>query len=406
MAHRFAHVPGRHEFWRALVEPLLNRQATPFYLFSSLPVERRLAELADHYGKLAVRHWFSFKTTPLPPLLSWWRARGLPVEVVSDFELRAALDLGFAPRDILVNGPAKHTWLSRHEVPGLQVHLDSPAEARALAPVAKRLGWTLGVRLNLDEEYDLQRPEHPTQFGLSEPELEEALASLRTAGVWPEIVHFHLRSNVASHHAYERALVEAAEICERAGLAPRVLDCGGGFPATAVLTRGGKPLDAEFSAAATARMHSRLLRASPSVRELWLENGRWLTGPAGALVVRVLDVKERRGMRSLICDGGRVNQAPLAAWEHHELLRLPPRSGEPTPTTVNGPTCMAFDQLARCPLPRDVQAGDHLVWLDAGAYQLPWESRFSHGLAAVLWHDGGRILVAREAEAFASWWST
>jgi hypothetical protein len=65
---------------------------------------------------------------------------------------------------------------------------------------------------------------------------------------------------------------------------------------------------------------------------------------------------------------------------------------------------MAFDQLGRRPLPTGIRAGDHLAWLEAGAYHIPWETHFSHGLAAVLWHEGGKFSVARQAETFEEWW--
>ena len=119
--------------------------------------------------------------------------------------------------------------------------------------------------------------------------------------------------------------------------------------------------------------------------------------------MRVLDVKERRGMRTLICDGGRTLNAMVSTWEQHELLSMPRRAGLRVRTTVNGPTCMAFDQLARRFLPRDIQGGDALLWLDAGAYHLPWETRFSHGLPAVWWHDGVRTRCVRAAERFEDW---
>ncbi len=122
------------------------------------------------------------------------------------------------------------------------------------------------------------------------------------------------------------------------------------------------------------------------------------------LVVKVLDVKERRGIRHLICDGGRTMNALVSNWEAHGLISLPARRGPTCLTTVTGPTCMAFDQLARRPLPRGLRAGDHLIWLDAGAYHLPWETRFSHGLAAVFWHDGTRTRLVRRRERFDEWW--
>jgi hypothetical protein len=97
--------------------------------------------------------------------------------------------------------------------------------------------------------------------------------------------------------------------------------------------------------------------------------------------------------------------ALVSNWEAHEILAIPKRSGRRRLTNVTGPTCMAFDRLARCPLSRELRAGDHLVWLDAGAYHLPWETRFSHGLAAVYWHDGSRLAEVRPRETFEHWWN-
>src|SRR5207249_2105224 len=103
--------------------------------------------------------------------------------------------------------------------------------------------------------------------------------------------------------------------------------------------------------------------------------------------------------------GGRTMNALVSNWESHQLLTLPGRPGPCVPTTVNGPTCMPFDQLARGPLPRGLRAGDYLLWLDAGAYHLPWETHFSHGRAAVFWHDGRRTRLVRPAEEFEAWWA-
>ena len=111
-------------------------------------------------------------------------------------------------------------------------------------------------------------------------------------------------------------------------------------------------------------------------------------------------------MRHLICDGGRTTQALVSHWEDHALWSIPKRGGPTCLTAVDGPTCMAFDQLTRRPLSRRLRPGDYLVWMEAGAYHLPWETRFSHGHAAVLWHDNGGIRVVRERESFEGWWGT
>jgi diaminopimelate decarboxylase len=411
-------------FWSDLARPWLSRQPTPFYLFSATPIEAALADLDSHLGHLPVRHWLSCKTQPLRPLLRWWEKRGRPIEVVSEFELRAALREGFTPERILVNGPAKHHWLPRQALRGLLVNFDSPTEAAVLAPLARRWRWTTGLRLHTRGEYDPEAPQHPTQFGLTPAEAAAALRSLRRCHVTPQIAHLHLRTNVASPALYEQALEEVARFCGATGFAPKFVDCGGGFPPPHVLGRDGARLDANFSLAGMAAICQRALRRFPDAAELWLENGRWLSARSGVLVVKILEVKERRAMRHLICDGGRTGQALVSTWEAHELIPIPAqddsgggapaiastdqravrRASQQVMTTVTGPTCMAFDQLARRRLPRSLRPGDHLLWLEAGAYHLPWETRFSHGLAAVLWHDGRRTRLVRPRERFETWW--
>lgn len=353
---------------------------------------------------LPVRHWLSCKTQPVRPLLQWWRRQGRGIEVVSEYELLAALREGFLPASILVNGPAKQHWLKRHPVRGLWVNFDSPEELTALLPLAKSLDWGVGVRCHTREEFDPEDPGQPTQFGMMPDEAVMALKQLQRAGARVELIHFHLRTNVASPAVYERALREVAETCRAARFAPKFVDCGGGLPPPDVRTREGRPVDGDFDLAELARRYAEVLKQFPGAQELWLENGRFVSARSGVLVVRVLQVKAREKIRHLICDGGRTTQALVSQWESHDLLTVPERTGPTCPTTVCGPTCMAFDQLARRELPRNVREGDSLVWMEAGAYHLPWETRFSHGYAAVLWHENDRLSLVRPRETFENWW--
>ncbi len=124
-----------------------------------------------------------------------------------------------------------------------------------------------------------------------------------------------------------------------------------------------------------------------------------MTTAAAVLAVRVLDVKDRNECRYAICDGGRTNHALAADHGPHAILTLPARGGPTRLTTVCGPTCMTDDRLGRWPLPEQLAPGDIILWCDAGAYHLPWETRFSHGLCAIVWEgDDGELVVARERE--------
>jgi diaminopimelate decarboxylase len=238
---------------------------------------------------------------------------------------------------------------------------------------------------------------------MTRSEAEQALAALESRHVAVRSVHFHLRSNVCDVRDYDESIQELGAACRELRVAPEFLDIGGGFP-TPGSKRPGHPdpypnLTRSFSATAELAV-----REFPQIQEIWMENGRFLTGRSAVLVMTVLDEKWRRETRFLVCDGGRTNHALVSDWEDHSIWPVPERTGEPCWTTVVGPTCMAFDRLARAWLPRDIRVGDALVWTEAGAYHLPWETRFSHGHAPVFWYAEGRLTCARARGSFEDWW--
>jgi len=391
--------------WLELVEAALSRWDTPFYLSAWGPVEAALNDLRMLNGALPVQHWLSFKTHPVAPLVRSWRKSGLGVEVVSHYEFLAALKEGFEPNEIIINGVAKNRWLPGVDVEGLRVHFDSLNEACDLASQARMQSWRTGIRCHVAEEYDPDEPAFVGQFGMMKDEVETALDVLARKNVAVETIHFHLRSNVRSPDSYENAIEEASEICRTARFNPINLDCGGGFPVPGERYESTDAPTGVFDLHQMKEVLDKVSSAFPSVRNVWFENGRFISARSAVLVVRVIDIKSRGDSRYLICDGGRTNNALVSDWEKHDILILPNRDSPPILTTIAGPTCMAFDRLARAYLPQDIQIGDHIIWMNAGAYHIPWETHFSHGLARVIWCNAdGELFLARDAESFDAWW--
>lgn len=390
-------------FWSEIITNAVSKHTTPFYLSAWEPVQSAIDELKILQSNLPIRHWLSFKTHPVAPLIRKWRDTQRGVEVVSEYEFLAALEEGFKPEKILVNGVAKHNWLFRYDVKGIWVHFDSLEEVRELAEHAKACEWHAGIRCHVAEERDPDEPQFGGQFGMIADEVICAGKMLEKAKVTVESIHFHLKSNVSSANSYRRALKEISDICRKNNFNPAYIDCGGGLPVTGEHPIGRDCISINFLS--FKETLSNIKKDIPSVREIWLENGRFITARSAVLVVRVVDIKDRLDSRYLICDGGRTNHALVSDWEEHDIFTLPKREGVKIFTTVCGPTCMAFDRLIRTKLPRDIQIGDYIVWMNAGAYHIPWETRFSQGLANVLWlNDRGKLLLAREEESFAHWW--
>jgi diaminopimelate decarboxylase len=377
---------------------------TPCYVCSWEPVATRLSALEKIDSPLPLRHWLSFKTHPVKSLLSTWRSLGLSVEVVSEFEFAAALQEGFPPASILVNGPLKHTWLPAYRVPGIRVHFDSVLECRELLPQSRDLNWQIGLRIHTRECFDPDDPDQDAQFGMTAGEAEDATVLIRGAGVSITSLHFHLRSHLRETRPCLDSLIELASVARHLHLSPIYVDIGGGLPNPSELIFGTNEPYGDL-----APQLSDVLKCVPalfpSAQEIWMESGAYLTGSSAVLVTSVCDVKVRDSARVVLCDGGRTNHALVSDWESHRVLVVPVRSSQNVLTTVAGPSCMAFDHLVRMPLPEDVTVGDRIIWTDAGAYHIPWETRFSRGLCPVVWIGrDGNVTVARKRESPTEWW--
>jgi diaminopimelate decarboxylase len=393
------------EVWQRRIEKAVVLVGTPCFIYASQPVDAALQELSGLRGRLPIRHWYSMKTAAVRPMIQYWLRKRQGIEVVSPFELAAAITEGFSPENILVNGVAKHAWLPEFRVPGLKVQFDSLKECADLSSVARDRQWQIGLRVQGEAEYDPDDSTFKGQFGLNRPELEDALRIINSYNLRLNSISFHLRSNVSTLNDYSRSIRSLAQVCSELKLQPSAIDCGGGLPVPGERSRLTGETTWTFELAQFKQVLDEIADLFPSVEEVWLENGRFLTARAAVFVCQVLDVKEHQDARYLICDGGRTNHALASDWQWHDLFSVPMRSGERILTSVCGPTCMAYDWITRELLPGDITIGDLIVWPNAGAYHTSWETRFSYGLSPVVWLvDEDAPLLVRRRETYKEWW--
>src|SRR5678816_3956098 len=259
--------------WISVAKTAAGLVGTPCY-GSVLDLVAELVELFAPRSDMCSRHWLSLMTQPVKALLEAWRDWGLGVEVVSAYELMAALDARMPPRRILVNGVAKHTWLTTFDVCELNVHFDSLREVERLGQIAHRRGWRVGVRCQVPNQRDPENQEFADQFGMCLEEAVRAVCFLSRCGVAVSGLHFHLGGNVASTREYIVALHHLRRVADACRLEPTYVDIGGGLP----------PEGHHFDWEDYGGLDVRIRDLFPSVREVWFENGRHITAGAGALV--------------------------------------------------------------------------------------------------------------------------
>lgn len=385
--------------WIRLVEKAVKKLNTPFYLFDERKIYDSISFLKTVENS-SVKHWFSFKTTPIKKFIETTTGAGFGIEVVSEYELLAALNCNIPPEKILINGVNKHIWLNQCTIKNLNVNFDSVTEVHTLIKKGKELNWEMGLRFHPSIELDPDENQYSTQFGMSSEEIKKALRIFSENNVSLKTIHFHIGTQVIDDKKFENTINETIILCKKLNLEPINFDCGGGFPFEY------KEKLNSFSLINISKFIDKIKDELNSVKNVWFENGRIISAGSAVLVTKINDIKFRDGMRFLICDGGRTNNALVSDWEKHNYMIFPKRESDNSIlSTVCGPTCMSYDHFIRENLPSSIQIGDFFIWMDAGAYHIPWETRFSGGLASVIWYRDDQFEIIRNKENFESWWS-
>jgi diaminopimelate decarboxylase len=143
------------------------------------------------------------------------------------------------------------------------------------------------------------------------------------------------------------------------------IDLGGGLGIP--YEEGRAPLDVERLGAGLAE----LLIANPWFEgELILEPGRYLAAECGTYLARVVRVKESRGTRFAILEGGINHLLRPALVGQAFPVRVVGKPSSPAaeePVTLAGPLCTALDRLGDVYLP-PLEPGDLLAFGATGAY--------------------------------------
>ena len=192
---------------------------------------------------------------------------------------------------------------------------------------------------------------------------------------------------------------QAEDVCRLHGQRLRVIDAGGGLGIP--YADDETPLDLERLGRGIAdELATWQGRTGLTDARLLLEPGRFLVGPAGAYLARVVRTKPRGGRTMAIVDGGIHHLLrPALVGEPQRIVAVGEAARRDTafPTSVVGPLCTGLDMLTlEVSLP-EVRSGDLLAVLDAGAYGFT-ESMplfLSHPVPAEVVVSGGVARVAR-----------
>jgi diaminopimelate decarboxylase len=363
----------------------LDAVRTPDFLYMGATAEdlfRKASERAHRLStnKVQVVSGYSIKTNPDPRLIKLALDHGFYAEAISLMEVQAALEVGFRPDQVIMNGPAKF-W--RPELmPKERMHAffcDSIADLeRTIAAVeaGDLSSEHIGIRI--------RTPNVTSRFGipLDSPatfrKLVDGVKRLPTDSTFG--IHFHMASSnigVASwKHLFESMIGWCQSIEQLTGRTIEILDLGGGWWPD----DWHDDTDDRFAQAV-----ARICEALPCVKQIVSEPGKAMAQPSMALAMRILEIQEHEEDYVEAVVDASIAELPMYFFQPHRMLRQCRETGALQPlgrgkTHLMGRLCMEHDVVAtNVSLPEGTRAGDLLIFCDAGGYDRSMSYVFGRG---------------------------
>jgi len=345
---------------------------TPVYVYDLDEIRRRFRELRKIFQDIPTDIHYAVKANANPSVIHALHAEGALFDTVSPQEIRFLKEIGIPEEDILFTPscPSREELMTALES-AVTVHT---GETEDLEWIARNFPHRpVGIRLNpgieIGGNQKIATAHDSSKFGIPREYIDSVADLIRQTGLPVKGLHIHLGSDVHQGDALEKSLKFLSDI---SSYFPDLeyVDIGGGFKV---------PYRPGDSAADMHQVKDLIRTYFPPSRgiRIKMEPGKFLTGPAGYLLMRVNRVKETPRKRFICVDSG-FNHflRPMYYGAYHEIENLTRPDAPPKKYDVVGYLCeedtFAYDRMLPATKP-----GDILVLHNAGAYGMVMASRYN-----------------------------
>ena len=349
---------------------------TPFYYYDTALLRKTLSTINDECRRREGYHvHYAVKANANPKVLGIISQAGLGADCVSGGEIKAALAAGFPASKIVYAGVGKSDWeinlaldanifcFNVESIPELEVINELAGKKGKKARVCFRINPNVGAHTHANITTGLAE----NKFGIALRDMQQVIdVALQMENISFEGLHFHIGSQILDMSDFEALCNRINDLqvqLERQHIAVRHINVGGGLGIS--YDHPNHIPMADFHD--YFNTYARKLKLRPG-QQLHFELGRAIVAQCGALITRVLYVKQGAAKQFAIVDAGMTHLIRPALYNaFHRIENITSDLPEETYDVV-GPICESSDVFVKAFDLNGCRRGDLLAVRSAGAY--------------------------------------
>ncbi|MDY3817639.1 MAG: diaminopimelate decarboxylase [Lachnospiraceae bacterium] len=400
------------------LDEIVKQYPTPFHLYDEKGIRANAQAVKDAFAwNKGYKEYFAVKATPNPFLIKILHEYGCGCDCSSMAELVLSDACDIRGEDIMFssNDTPAEEFVKAAEL-GAIINLDDFTHIDFLEQTLGYIPETISLRYNPGGVYEISNGimDNPgdAKYGLTKEQLFEGYRILKEKGAKTFGLHSFLVSNTVTNDYYPtlaKTLFElVVEIKQQLGIEISFINLSGGV---GIAYRPDQtPNDIKVIGEGVHKVFDEILvPAGLGNVAIYTEMGRFMMGPYGCLVTKVLHekhtYKEYIGVDA--CAANLMRPAMYNAYHHITVMG---KEDQPCDHKydVTGALCENNDKFAIDRMLPEIEKGDLLVIHDTGAHGFAMGYNYNGRLwsAELLLQEDGSVKMIRRAETIADYFAT
>lgn len=387
------------------ISSIASKVGTPVYVYSKRAILDRINQYKQAFKDYDTLICYALKANSNLSILKIIEEAGLGADIVSGGELYKAKKAGFPSSRIVYAGVGKTDYEIEFAVREgiLSFNVESQMELEIIDQIARKYNKKANVSIRINPDVDPKT--HPyistglrkSKFGI---DIHQAREVYQQAAKFENLnivgIHCHIGSQITDVSVYREAAEKTAELVfqlKRDGIELMYFNMGGGL---GIRYRPDDSIPSPKDLADTI---------IPVVRQtglkLIIEPGRSIIGEAGALITKVIFLKDKGDKHFVIVDSGMNDLLRPSIYNAYHHIVAVKKNDRKIRADIVGPICETGDFFG---LDREidwVDRGDYVAILSAGAYGASMSSNYNiRPKAMEVLIDGEKFSIIKEREDY------